>query len=224
MNAQVRRQVHKVNATHGYTSPKRAASSPEKVRFFAEISEDDGCHEEDPLDLLSPREKYLMNNAATKIQSIFKGRRARVWVSNQALRLFPLAAPVSKNFHSGGNRGKAIFLEKKRQLLLNSKKRLDETGEIWEKRKEDIAAAVRDESEGKAAMKEKLKLHKIQRRLDAEALMLHKNMRFIAACIIQNFCKDVVLEKVRKRKPCTCNGGWEGKRNFPRKYALVKTN
>ena len=44
-------------------------------------------------------------------------------------------------------------------------------------------------------VKKKLKENKIQRRLDAEALMLHRNLRFIAACIIQNFCKNFVLEK-----------------------------
>ena len=40
-----------------------------------------------------------------------------------------------------------------------------------------------------------LVLQKIQRKLDEEAIMLHKNMRFVAACVIQEFVKGRVREK-----------------------------
>ncbi|GMH83679.1 hypothetical protein TL16_g09682 [Triparma laevis f. inornata] len=191
---EIRRKVAKVNPTYGSVSPTRRRN-PKKTFFgtsTAPVSHsDDFEHAEN----LSPRERHIKNSAVIKIQSIFRGRKARTWLNNQDQRNFPLKAEVSKNFLSGGNRGKAIFLEKKRQLLLLSKKRLEETNNDWEKEKAGLVAKVAGDLKTASLVKKRLKENKIQRRLDAEALMLHKNLRFIAACIIQNFAKNIVLEK-----------------------------
>ena len=146
---------------------------------------------------MSPREKHIKNKAVLKIQSIFRGRKARDWVNNQDQRNFPMSAPVSANFLKGGKRSKEIFLLKKKNLLQNSKDRLTLTKDDWERTKEGVVNKVELERGSGAAkiVKRRLKENKIQRRLDAEALMLHRNLRFIAACIIQNFCKNFVLQK-----------------------------
>ena len=203
----VRRSVNKVGASYGYVSPKHN-KSPTKT-FFGndmrqftgggqirdehgnELLENDGF---DPLELLSPRERCIKNRAVITIQSIFRGRQAREWVDNQAQRLFPLRALVSKTCHGGGKRGRAIFLEKKKILLVRSKRILGETQEKWEGVKEGLLSGLEGEDR-KRRLKEKLKLHKIQKRLDDEAAMLHKNLLFVAACAIQNFCKQLVQER-----------------------------
>jgi hypothetical protein len=189
---EVRRKVAKVIPQFGHTSPKRG-TTPKKT-FFGTLAEkvrhdDDFEHAEN----LSPRERHIKNKAVIKIQSIFRGRKARDWCNNQDQSNFPLQAAVSTHFLSGGKRGKAIFLEKKRQVLLNSKMRLQATSDVWEKEKSGLVEKVAGDLKAAELMKKKLKEHKVQKRLDAEALMLHKNLRFIAACIIQNFAKTIVL-------------------------------
>jgi hypothetical protein len=235
---------------------------------------------------MSPRSLYIMGNAAVKIQSIFRGRRAREWVDNQAQRLFPLRQVVSANWHGSGTRDRPIFLQKKSVLLMQARERLRATERQFKEKQEMMVARAEaefggeveaverfkkrlhdaitssqekvDETEatietynarieqldqsqtalsgefdrlnskknkkarGKyharrsseidlelahtetekhdlqskiASKRADVKLHKIQRRLDEEAIMLHKNMRFIAACIIQEFCKRFVHQK-----------------------------
>ena len=166
----LRRNVNKVGANFGYVSPKHNKSPTKsffgkdtrkfthKDDFPGKLLEDDDV---DPLELLSPREKYLQNKAALRIQSIFRGRQAREWVDNQAQRLFPLKAPVSKNFHAGGKRGRAIFLEKKKILLLKSRSVLGEVEKTWEVKKESMLSGVEGE-ERKRLLKEKVSVYRIE--------------------------------------------------------------
>ncbi|GMH95712.1 hypothetical protein TrVE_jg5791 [Triparma verrucosa] len=197
---EIRRKVAKVNPQFGSVSPTRR-HTPKKT-FFGTSTEpvmhDDGYeHAEN----LSPRERHVKSKAVIKIQSIFRGRKARDWLNNQDQRNFPLKESVSQNFLSGGKRGRAIFLEKKRQMLLLSKSRLEQTANDWEKEKAGLVEKVAGDLRAAELVKKRLKEHKIQRRLDAEALMLHRNLRFIAACIIQNFAKNIVLEKYPQLVP-----------------------
>ena len=120
---EVRRKVEKANPSYGHVSPKRGAS-PQKKAFFHTSAEpamhgDDFEHAEN----LSPRERHVKNKAVQKIQSIFRGRKARHWVNNQDQRNFPMAAAVSAKFLQGGKRGREIFLLKKKKLLEESRNR-----------------------------------------------------------------------------------------------------
>ncbi len=198
---EIRRSVQKISATHenvGTRSPQKLvgigshSSHPARQGIGSGVSqpllqkrEGTSSHP----DQLSPRELYIKNRAVTKIQSIFRGRQAREWVDNQAQRLFPLRQKTSANWHSGGKRDRAIFLEKKRVLLLKSKDRIQSTKADWEEQQKSIIQKGTNEEE-KRLLKMRLKAHKINKRLDDEAIMLHKNMRFIAVCIIQEFCRS----------------------------------
>jgi len=133
----------------------------------------------------TPRQKYIKHNAIKKIQKVFRGTRARVWVNNQALRLFPLRQ-TNRNFKEGGERGRAIFLEGKRKLLLASQERLQPELERWEGEREKIekqkvksiltggrrergTTIVRSLKLAQGETKKKLDSYAVQKFLDTEA-------------------------------------------------------
>jgi len=271
---------------------------------------------------VTPRTLHVQQRGALYIQSLFRGRRAREWVDNQAQRLFPLRQNVSKSFRKGGTRDRAIFLQKKSEQLQQARERLKlaeaqwvemrgqmierarevfendeesmerfrrklklllnpdvEMVEEWEEGLEhcekrirlieekqalgqvefdrihskknrrkakspdqrrrstelekSLSAGIREMDELKGAVARtgnKLSLGKIQKRLDAEAIMLHKNMRFIAACVIQEFVKgrihhkfphlDKILEDKNKRDRAEVQVAF--KRNESRKGCILR--
>ena len=206
---------------------------------------------------LTPREVYIRGRAIVTIQSIFRGRKARQWIDNQAQRLFPLYQAVSVNWLEGGNalKSRAIFLNRKNFLMhrgdkilrplreaagcdmdlhnpaaaaardkdvpasLASKANVVGAGDSPEDSEpplfgiaeeesslcgSDVSGAIDTIFESRAAArgtpkvrvaKDVLSNDKVRRRLDEEALMLHKNMRFIAACIVQHFCRTHILRR-----------------------------
>ena len=167
---------------------------------------------------LTPREVYIRNNAIIKMQKLFRGRKGREWCDNQAMKQFPLRAPVNKNFLVGGSevRSKGIFLERKRFLLERSIDAINVTKENWEAEQDKIVKLAEDKDRWRTekradgglegfdanatinSVKDILMNNKVSRRLDAEALMLHKNLRYMASCIIQHFCRQFILTRYPK--------------------------
>jgi len=183
----------------------------------------------------TPRQRYIKKNAITKIQKVFRGTQARYWVDNQATRLFPLHQ-TNRNFLEGGNRSRAIFLERKRLLLLNSQERLQPELDRWNREKEELEKKIEKKTikmgrkrnktivanlkTNQMSSKRRLNQYQVQKYLDLEASQLQKNLRFVAACVIQHYCSNYVQKKFPHLKTLIKKN--KRKREIMERHALIR--